>query len=278
MSAALQRRAASALVLAVFAASLAACAGGARQADSGALPGATQELKTLSDATSVDKRAAIRLQLAIGYYQEKNYEVALDEIKKALAANPDMADAYGVRALIYSAMNEMALADENFQRAQRIAPRNPELSNNYGLFLCENGRAAQGMAQFEAALKNPMYRTPVRAMINAGNCALRTKDYARAELYLTDALRLDPDFPSIHAGLARVYFERRDFERAGFFVKRLLAVSKAETLSADVLWLAARIERKLGDKALETSLITQLRRRHPGSPEFAAFQRGAYDE
>ena len=278
MLAALQRRAASALMLGVLAASLAACAGGGQQGGSGALPGATQELKTLSDATSVDKRAAIRLQLAIGYYQEKNYEVALDEIKKALEAKPDMADAYGVRALIYSAMNEMQLADENFQRAQRIAPRNPDLSNNYGLFLCENGRPAQGMAQFDAALKNPNYRTPVLAMINAGSCALRTKDYASAERFLNDALRLDPDYPSIHAGLARVYFERRDYQRAGFFVNRLLAVSKAETLSADVLWLAARIERKLGDKALETALITQLRRRHPGSPEFAAFQRGAYDE
>lgn len=275
----MQGRAASSLMLGLLAFALAGCAGGgAKQSGAGALPGATQELRTLSDATSDEKRASIRLQLAIGYYQEKNYEVALDEIKKALAINPSMADAYGVRALIYSAMNELVLADENFQRAQRIAPRNPDLSNNYGLFLCENGRHALGMAQFDAALKNPMYRTPVRAMVNAGNCALRQKDYATAERYLTDALRLDPDFPSIHAGLARVYFERRDFTRAGFFVNRLLAVSKAETLSADVLWLAARIERKLGDKALETSLITQLRRRHPGSPEFAAFQRGAYDE
>lgn len=277
MSAGLQRRVTGGLMLCVLAAGLAGCAGGGKSA-SGALPGATEELKTISDATSIDKRAAVRMQLAVGYFQEKNYEVALDEIKKALAANPELAEAYGVRALIYSAMNEKVLADENYQRAQRLAPRNPELSNNYGMFLCENGRHAQAMAQFEAALKNPMYRSPVKAMVNAGTCALRTKDYAAAERYLTDALRLDPDFPTIHAGLARVYFERRDYQRAGFFINRLLTVSKPETLSADVLWLAARTQRKLGDKGSETSLITQLRRRHPGSPEFAAFQRGAFDE
>jgi type IV pilus assembly protein PilF len=278
LSAGLQRRLASGLLLCMLAAGLAACTSTSKTTSDSGLPGATQELKTISDATSVDKRAAIRMQLAIGYYQEKNYEVALDEIKKALAANPDLADAYGVRALIYAAMNEMALADENYQRAQRLAPRNPELNNNYGQFLCDNGRHAQAMAQFEAALKNPSYRSPVKAMVNAGNCALRTKDYATAERYLNDALRLDPDFPTIHAGLARVYFERRDFQRAGFFINRLLSVSKPETMSADALWLAARIQRKLGDKGLETSLITQLRRRHPGSPEFAAFTRGAFDE
>ena len=91
-------------------------------------------------------------------------------------------------------------------------------------------------------------------------------------------MRIEPNVPTIHAGLARVYFERRDYERAGFFINRQLAQSKLDNLSADALWLAARVQRKLGDKALETSLVTQLRRRHPGSPEFAAFQRGAFDE
>ncbi|MBC7455082.1 MAG: type IV pilus biogenesis/stability protein PilW [Massilia sp.] len=272
----LAHRGASGFVLCVLAATLAACAGS--RTASADLPGSTQELKTASDETSTDKRASIRLQLAIGYYQEKNYEVALDEVKKALAADPLLADAYSVRALIYTAMDEMALADDNYLRAMRLAPRNPELSNNYGLFLCQIGRHAQGMAQFEVALKNPRYQSPGKAMVNAGGCALKMKDYATAERYLLDASRIDPDFPTIHAGLARVYYERRDMARAGFFINRLLAVTKMDSLSADVLWLATRIERKLGDKALESSLATQLRRRHPGSPEFAAFQRGAFDE
>jgi type IV pilus assembly protein PilF len=91
-------------------------------------------------------------------------------------------------------------------------------------------------------------------------------------------LRYDPDLPASSAGLARVYFERRDFERAGFFINRLTAVAKLDTLSADVLWLSMRVERKLGDRSLEASLAAQLRRRFPGSPEYAAFERGAFDE
>ena len=49
-------------------------------------------------------------------------------------------------------------------------------------------------------------------------------------------------------------------------------------MTAEVLWLALRIERRLGDRAAEASLANQLRRRFPASPEFAAFQRGAFDE
>lgn len=245
----------------------------------GAGGGGPRELKTVSDQTANEKRAQIRLQLAVGYYQDGKYEIALDEVKKAIAANDEYADAYGVRALIYTAMHETALADENFRHALRLAPRNPDLSNNYGLFLCDAGaRPRDAMTYFEAALKNPNYGSPVKAMVNAGNCSLKMKNVDAAERYLLDALRYDPDLSATNAGLARVYFERRDYPRAGFFINRLTETAKLDTLSADVLWLAIRVKRKLGDRATEASLAAQLSKRFPGSPEYAAFERGAFSE
>jgi len=241
--------------------------------------GATAELKTASDQTQAEKRAAIRLQLAVEYYQDGKYEIALDEIKKAIAADGDYADAYGVRALIYTAMNELPLAEENYQHALRLAPRNPDLANNYGTFLCQRAnRPPEAMRHFDAALANPAYRTPVSAMVNAGQCSLKTKNIDAAERYLLNALRYNPNLPATSAGLARVYYERRDFQRAGFFIHRLTEVSTLDTLSADSLWLAIRVGRKTGERANEASLLAQLRRRFPGSPEFAAYERGAFDE
>jgi type IV pilus assembly protein PilF len=260
------------LALCLFAVALAACAGSASK-------GGSEELKTASDTTPAEKRASIRLQLAVGYFQDGKLEVALDEVKQAIAVNPDYADAYGLRALIYSQMGEVALADENYQRALKLAPRNPDLSNNYGSFLCQQrGREAQAMPYFESALKNPVYQSPVKALLNAGSCSLRTKNYDAAERYLLDALRYEPDHPTTNANLARVYYERRDYQRAGFFINRVKSTAKLDGLSAEVLWLAVRIDRKTGDKASEASLGTLLRRHHPGSPEYAALQRGAFDE
>jgi type IV pilus assembly protein PilF len=227
----------------------------------------------------MEKRAAIRLQLAINYYQDGKYPIALDEIKQAIAADPDFADAYGVRALIYTKMNEIALADENYQRALRLAPRNPDLANNYGSFLCaEGGKPALAMTYFDSALKNPNYTTPISALVNAGNCSIKTKQYAAAERYLTDALRYDPDLAQTNLGLARTYYERRNYERAGFFMNRLTTTAKLDSLSAETLWLAIRVARRQGDRTLEASLTGQLQRRFPGSTEYTALQRGAFDE
>jgi type IV pilus assembly protein PilF len=267
-------RASARLVLALCtAAALAACAG-----SGGGGRGPTAELKTASDQTFDEKRANIRMQLAVGYFQDGKYEVALDEIKQAIAANPNLAEAYGMRALIYTQMNEIPLADENFQRALRLAPRNPEISNNYGSFLCQNGRAAQALTLFDEALRSPTYASPLNALLNASSCSMKTKNYQAAERYLVDALRIAPDHPAANAGLARLYYDRRDMARAGFYNARLKEVAKLDSMTADQLWLAIRIDRKMADKSSEASMVSQLRRRFPASPELAAYQRGGFDE
>lgn len=242
-------------------------------------PSGPKDVKTAMDRTPTEKRANIRLQLAIGYYQDGKDEVALDEIKQAIATDPDSADAFGVRALIYTRMGETALADDSYQRALKLSPGNPDLANNYGAFLCQQaGRAPQAMALFESALKSQAYTSPINALINAGTCSLRTRNLDAAERYLLDALRVGPDVPTTTALLARVYYERRDFTRAGFFINRLNTLSKLDAWTADQLWLAIRVNRKLGDKSMEASLVNQLRRRFAASAELAAFQRGAFDE
>lgn len=221
------------------------------------------------------KRARIRLQLAIGYYQQKQMQIALEEIRQAIQADPALADAYAVGALIYMDLGENRLAEEYFQRAISLDRSNPDYSNNYGWFLCQNGRERQSIAYFEAAIENKAYQSRGKALANAGACALRMKDTVTAERYLLRAFQDEPGNAGISTNLAQIFYERRDYPRARFYVAR---VTNAEAPTPEALWLAVRIERKLGDKPAENSLATQLRRRFPDSPEATAYQRGAFDE
>jgi type IV pilus assembly protein PilF len=236
---------------------------------------AQAESPTGFDQTDLQKRAAIRLQLAIGYYEQREMQVALDEIRQALQATPDFADAYSMRGLIYMEMGETRLAEGDFLRAIKLAPNNPDFTNNYGWFLCQNGREKQSIAYFDATLANRAYQSPAKALNNAGICSLKLKDAVAAESYFFKAFQYDPGNPVTNVNLAKLCLERGDHAQSRFYIDRVI---KADVLGADVLWLAIKVERKLGDKSAETSLVTQLRRRYPDSIEFAAYQRGALNE
>ena len=47
--------------------------------------------------------------------------------------------------------------------------------------------------------------------------------------------------------------------------------------TAEVIWLALRIERKLGNRDTEARYASQLRRRFVGSPEHRLLTQGQYD-
>ncbi len=252
---------------------LAALAGCATKGPGSQAP--QEELTTASDQSGSQRRAQIRLQLAVDYYQQHQLPVALDEIKQALQADPNLADAYSVRALIYMDMGETRLADDNFSRAIKLSPGNPDFANNYGWFLCQNERAAESIAYFDAALKNRSYQYPSKASNNAGLCSLKLKNEVAAERYFKQAFQFDPGNASAAYNLGKLHYDRREYERAQFYLSRLI---KADEFGVDVLWLAIKTEHKLGDRATENSLGTQLRRRYPASTEAAAYQRGAFDE
>jgi type IV pilus assembly protein PilF len=202
-------------------------------------------------------------------------ETALDEVRQALQADPGFADAYSVRGLIQMDMADNRQAEESFLQAIKLAPNNPDFNNNYGWFLCQTGRERQSMAYFDAALKSRAYQSPAKALNNAGECSMKINDRAAAERHFSQAFKIDPGNLVTNANLGRLYYDTRDYTRAQFYLRRL---TKAETVDPKLLWLAIKIERKLGDQGAEASLVTQLRRRHPDSAEYAAYQRGAFDD
>lgn len=236
--------------------------------DRSPLPESTEE----SDAR---RRARIRLELGASYYQQGNFKVALDELRQAVSADPDYAPAYGMIGLVYMAIGETARADENFLRGLRLAPGDSDLNNNYGWFLCQTGRARESLDYFTRALRNPLYATPAKPLHNAGICAQRLGDSAAAESYFLRSFQVDPSNPVAMFNLAELFLKRGDIERARFYSQRLVANFDP---SPEILWLALRIERKAGNRDVQASLESQLRRRFPASGEAARLAKGEFED
>ena len=238
-------------------------------------PVAEPAVPATPDQADLQRRAQIRLQLAIGYYSQGQLKVALEEANQALQLVPGHVDALTVRALTYMELEQPRLAEADFQRAMRLAPGNPGLANNYGWFLCQTGRERESIEYFESALKNRAYQSPAKALNNAGECSTRIKDHAAAERYLMRAYAYDPNSAETNTNLARLHYSRGDYQRARTYAT---AAIRSEQAGAEALWTALKVERKLGDNTAAGGLAAQLRRRFPDSREYAALLRGDFDE
>jgi type IV pilus assembly protein PilF len=223
-----------------------------------------------------NRRAAVRMELAGLYFGRGQFDTALGEINQALAAKPDMPEAFSLRGLVYSAMGDTKAAEESFQRGLQLAPADGNIMHNYAWFLCQNNRQAESEAQFNRALAQPQYRDVVRTQLAMGVCQARAGRWADAEASLTRAYQLDSANPVTAYNLAEVLLRRGELERARFYVRRVN--SQTDQVSAQSLWLAARIERRLGNFDALQDHGRQLRERFPQSSEAAQFERGRFDD
>jgi type IV pilus assembly protein PilF len=254
----------------LFCTLLAACA------NTGTAPAADREIKTDSDQTEGDRRAAIRLELAQGYFSRGQFPTALDELKLALQIKPDMREAVNLRGLIYAAMGEHQLAEESFRRALVVYPNDPDTLHNYGWFMCQQQRWPTADSLFDQALAQSTYRAPSRTMLAKGVCEARAGRMLVAEKTLQRAFELDPSSPVIAVNLSEVLFRNGELERARFYVKRVN--DQPEQVNAQSLWLQLRIERRLGRTGIVEDLSLQMRRKYPQAPETQALDAGRYDE
>ncbi|MGE5318769.1 MAG: type IV pilus biogenesis/stability protein PilW [Hyphomicrobiaceae bacterium] len=228
-----------------------------------------------SEADSQDReRARAFTDLAGAYVARVQYKVALDELRKAIAADSRYGPAYNIYGMIYMDLGEDKLAEENFRHAIDLDRNDSEARNNYGWFLCTRGRYDEGLSQFSAAIRNPLYTQPELAMTNAGLCAEKKGDIALAESNLAKALKLQPDSPNTVLKLAGLHF------RQGRLMEAQRLLGRHDELApptAESLWLGVRLERKLGDHAQETAYAQQLYKRFPDSNEMQQLLAGHYE-
>lgn len=251
---------------------LAACAGPGAAPP----PAPPQELRTASDRTDADRRASVRMELAGLHFGRGQYETALDEIKLALQAKPELGPAFSLRGLVYASMGEDALAEDSFNRALQINPRDADAMHNRAWFLCQKSKFTDADRWFEQALALPQYRDVPRTLMAQGVCFARAGKLDEAERKLSRAYELEASNPTTALNLSEVLYRRGDFERARFYIRR---VNQREELSnAQTLWLAMRIENRIGNRGNVEEIGRQLRNRFPQAAETLAFERGRFDD
>lgn len=237
--------------------------------------GSGVEMVTDSDEPEARKRARIRLELAVGYFEQGQTTIALDELKQSIAADPTYGDAYSLRGLIYMRLNDFRIAEESFKRALAISPQDSNVMHNLGWMLCQQARYPEAQQLFTQALSNLQYGERAKTFRAQGLCQVRAGLRGDAELSLLKSYEFDAGNPITAYNLATLLFQRGDFVRAQFYVRRL---NNSELANVESLWLGVKVERRMENHDAMLQLAAQLVKRFPQSREAGAYQRNAFDE
>ena len=240
--------------------------------------GPTQPVTPPPDTTPIKKeeatpqqRAAIRTELAAGYYERGQMDVALEELGAAKALDPAYPRLYNIYGLVYAMLGEKDKAEENFRQAITLAPNDSDIRANWGAYLCATGRAREALPELEQVLRDPLYRNPEIALINAGKCSVALGQTKSADDYFRRALTASPGNPTAAYNLALLAYRE---QRVGEARAWMRPVMQQAVPPPEALYLGMCIERKQGDREAERSYASQLRNRWPESPEAKALSSG----
>lgn len=206
----------------------------------------------------------VYVQLGVQYMEQGSLAVALQDLTRAIEADSGNSEAYNALAVLYERLNRLPEAENNFQKALSLDADNFSARNNYGRYLCSRGRTAEGMAQVQRVIGEPLYQQPWIPLTNAGLCARAAGQNAAAEDFFRRALERNPQFAPALFEMAKLNFNSRRYTAARAFLDRYRGLARQ---TPESLWLAAQTELALGDRAAALSHVDQLQRQYPDSRE-----------
>ncbi|MGK3143326.1 type IV pilus biogenesis/stability protein PilW [Pantoea sp. C2G6] len=133
----------------------------------------------------------VRLQLGMHYLASGDYTAAERNFLRAQAAAPDDYRVSLALARLAQKQGNQAAAQVRFKLAQRQAPENGFVANNYGAFLCALRQYDEAHQQFSRAREAGQSDARNDALELAGFCYLQAGDVAAARRSLRQALEAD---------------------------------------------------------------------------------------
>jgi type IV pilus assembly protein PilF len=211
--------------------------------------------------------ATYNTQLGISYLRQGDVQLAKEKLDRALKENPDNPEVHSARAMLFDRLGLPAQADTEFKTALRLAPQDPDVSNNYAVYLCQSGRTTDGVHRFEEVARNGLYRTPWVAYTNAGVCLRTAKRDVEAAKSFRQALAVHPNFGEAAYQLGDLEFQQGKLTESRAQVDSFLGSFEQ---TPDLLLLGVRVARAQNDRVAAALFSRKLRLDFPSSAQAKA--------
>ena len=219
----------------------------------------------------ITRVAELNVRLGLDYLRQERFQLAKTKLERALSASPHSSQVQWAYALLQDKLGHEEAAERHFRKAISLSPNDAYAHNNYGSFLCRQGKVKKGLAEFDKAGTNPLYPEPESAWVNAGICLIRSSEddvsAEEAEQYFRKALEENPEYVLALYQMAALTSRQQRYLASRAYRQRL-----AEALQRDnpkVLWLCVVTERALNNDSEAARCAATLKADFPTSRETA---------
>src|SRR3989338_937275 len=123
----------------------------------------------MSVASDVNIDAAgTNAELGIGYLKQGMYSLAKKRLLTSISEDDQLAVGWYGMGLYFEKTGDKKSAEIYYQKAIAVQPESGAAKNNYGTFLCRDGRYQAGIDQFLKAVNDTKYLEVASAYENAG--------------------------------------------------------------------------------------------------------------
>lgn len=222
-----------------------------------ALTGCVTVTETAGNATQSDptEMAEARIALGLGYLENGSMIKARENLEKALQHAPDYYRSQLSMAHYYEAVGENDSARKMYRTALSKHPKNGNVLNNFGTFLCKQGEYDTADQYFRRAVEQPYYYLISASYENAGLCALKAGKTDNAREYFKRAIDHDPNRLLSILQLTKMEIEAGDYTPARL---RLMDLNQRYGYQKASLKLLIELEKRAGNSALEQKYQTLL--------------------
>lgn len=193
---------------------------------------------------NAQEAAKTRVSLGLTYLQNGNFTQAKFNLDKALEFAPRSGDAHYAMAFYYEQVEELELAEAAYQQAIDYSPKNADILNSYGAFLCKQSKYDEAKTFFLQAVNSKNYISTAETYENLAICSQSQGLQQEALDYFQSALNHQPTRTQSLFLLAQLQKDLGQFAEAK---KTLWKFERNASVSAESLFLSYQIARGLGD-------------------------------
>ena len=182
-------------------------------------------ISSCADIELLKKQGEAGRLVGEAYMSQNDYTAALNELLKAERTYTNDPHLHNDLGLVYMAKDRLLLAIEHFKKAVDLKPDYAPARNNLGTAYLAMKNWDSAIICFKEVSRDLLYATPHYPLTNLGWAYYNKKEFALAEQFYREALKIDPNFPIALRGLGLTYLAIGNPRDAVIFFERAVKYS-----------------------------------------------------